>query len=61
MTELIGLGAHRLVLDTRADRDAHDRRTLRQALGTRPSKTALTYEHLDSKSEPLLWLSDAIG
>ncbi|WP_410622993.1 hypothetical protein [Amycolatopsis sp. cmx-8-4] len=31
------------------------------ALGVRPSKTELTYEHVDSTAEPLLWISDAVA
>ncbi|WP_370946760.1 hypothetical protein AB5J62_04035 [Amycolatopsis sp. cg5] len=61
ITDLLGLRAHRLVLDTRDDRNAHDKQTLRRALGNRPSTTEMTYEHLDSTAEPLLWLSDAIA
>ena len=29
--------------------------------GFRPSKTELTYEHVDSTAEPLLWISDAVA
>jgi hypothetical protein len=59
--DLLALQAHRLVLDTRDHRDGQDRRTLRQALGFQPSKTELTYEHVDSTAEPLLWISDAVA
>ena len=59
--DLLGLQAHRLVLDTREHRDSHDRQTLQLALGHRPSKTELIYEHVDSKAEPLLWISDAVA
>ncbi|WP_410639332.1 DUF3800 domain-containing protein [Amycolatopsis sp. lyj-346] len=58
---LLGLQAHRLVLDSRNHRDGHDRQTLQRALGFRPSKTELTYEHVDSTAEPLLWVSDAVA
>ncbi|WP_206795657.1 hypothetical protein [Amycolatopsis sp. MtRt-6] len=58
---LLGLRAHRLVLDSRDHRDVHDRQTLQRALGSRPSKTELTYEHVDSTAEPLLWISDAVA
>jgi hypothetical protein len=34
---------------------------LQLALGVRPSKTELTYEHVDSTAEPLLWISDAVA
>ncbi|GAA4549078.1 hypothetical protein [Amycolatopsis samaneae] len=59
--DLLTVQAHRLVLDTRGHRDVLDRRTLQRALGLRPSKTELTYEHLDSTAEPLLWISDAVA
>ncbi|WP_326955884.1 hypothetical protein [Amycolatopsis sp. NBC_01286] len=59
--DLLVLRAHRLVLDSRDHRDGHDRRTLQLALGVRPSKTELTYEHVDSTAEPLLWISDAVA
>jgi hypothetical protein len=59
--DLLSLGARRLVLDTRNERDEHDRRTLQRSLGSLPSKSELTYEHLDSTLEPLLWISDAVA
>ncbi|MEU5259115.1 hypothetical protein [Amycolatopsis sp. NPDC021455] len=59
--DLLTLRAHRLVLDTRDHRDSHDRHTLQRALGVRPSKTELIYEHVDSTAEPLLWVSDAVA
>ncbi|OXM44213.1 hypothetical protein [Amycolatopsis alba] len=61
VTDLLAKNAHRLVLDSRDHRDVHDRGTLQRALGYRPSKTELTYEHLNSTAEPLLWISDAVG
>jgi hypothetical protein len=65
MTEdLLASDAHRMVLDTRntmrgADRDKHDRETIKALLGERPSDTHLTYEHVPSTSEELLWVADA--
>lgn len=59
--DLLALKAHRLVLDTRDHRDNQDRQTLQHALGVRPSKTELIYEHVDSTAEPLLWISDAVA
>jgi hypothetical protein len=59
--DLLADGCHRLVLDTREHRNVHDKVTLQAALGARPSKTELTYEHLDSTLEPLLWISDAVA
>ncbi|WP_410656304.1 hypothetical protein [Amycolatopsis sp. lyj-112] len=61
VTDLLAKSAHRLVLDSRDHRDLHDRKTLQLTLGHRPSKTELTYEHLNSTAEPLLWISDAVG
>ena len=61
VTDLLAENAHRLVLDSRDHRDVHDRQTMQRALGHRPSKTELTYEHLNSTAEPLLWISDAVG
>ncbi|MGH3931634.1 MAG: hypothetical protein ACRDTF_16870 [Pseudonocardiaceae bacterium] len=59
--DLTTAGAHRLVLDGREGRDILDARTLRTVLGTQPSRGGLTYEHLDSTQEPLLWISDGLG
>ncbi|MEV6910768.1 hypothetical protein [Amycolatopsis sp. NPDC051071] len=59
--DLLAKNAHRLVLDSRDHRDVLDRKTMQRALGYRPSKTELTYEHLNSTAEPLLWISDAVG
>jgi hypothetical protein len=56
--DLLTRGAHRLVIDTRNVRDAHDERTLRSALGPLPSESRLVYEHVDSTSESLLWIAD---
>jgi len=46
VSDLVIDGAHRLVLDARADRDAHDQRTIRAVLGKHPRDLGLTYEHL---------------
>lgn len=60
--DLTRMGAHRLVIDTREHhRDTADRATIQRALGVRPSKTALTYEHIDSMLEPMLWISDCVA
>jgi hypothetical protein len=56
--DLLAREAHRLVIDTRNIRDAHDERTLRTALGPHPSASLLVYEHVDSTSESLLWIAD---
>lgn len=49
------------MFDSRDLRDRHDKVTLQRTLGSHPSKTELTYEHLDSAAEPLLWISDAVA
>ncbi|MFD2422048.1 hypothetical protein [Amycolatopsis pigmentata] len=59
--DLLEVGAHRLVFDSRDLRDRHDKVTLQRALGAHPSKTELTYEHMDSAAEPLLWISDTVA
>lgn len=59
--DLLALDARRLVLDSRQGRDHHDVRVLRDALGPRPSTSGLTYQHMDSTQEPLLWIADVLG
>lgn len=57
--DLLNQGGQRLVLDSRAERDIQDERTIRRALGPRASETNFVYEHLDSTAEPLLWVADS--
>ncbi|GAA1356927.1 hypothetical protein [Saccharothrix algeriensis] len=59
--DVLDLDGHRLVLDSRQERDAHDKLTIRRALGKRPRETGVVYEHLDSAVEPLLWPADIAG
>jgi hypothetical protein len=59
--DLIDRGAHRLVIDTRRAQDIHDERTLRRVLGPQPSASKLVYEHVDSTTESLLWIADAVA
>jgi len=56
--DLLARQAHRLVIDTRNQRDIHDERTMRRLLGPHPSGSKLVYEHVDSVCEPLLWIAD---
>ncbi|MFI9006941.1 DUF3800 domain-containing protein [Actinosynnema sp. NPDC053489] len=56
--DLLDLGGHRLVFDSRQNRDVFDVRTVRGVLGKRPGESPLVYEHVDSVDEPLLWLAD---
>jgi hypothetical protein len=59
--DLLDVDGHRLVLDSRETRDAHDELTIRCALGKRARDTGLVYEHINSTTEPLLWLADIAG
>jgi hypothetical protein len=59
--DLLALDGRRLVLDSRQGRDHHDVRVLRDALGPRPSRSGLTYQHMDSVHEPLLWIAGVLG
>ena len=59
--DLLKVEAHRLVLDSRGDRDRLGVRTLQAAPGTHPAATRLTYEHLDSAHELLIGAADMIG
>ncbi len=57
-TDLLARGARRMVLDSRESQDADDRHTIQTVLGGHPSATGLVYEHLNSRSEELLWIAD---
>jgi len=58
---MVKLGARRLVLDSREDRDRYDESTIRTILGGRPRDTGLTYEHLNSAHELLLGVADVVA
>lgn len=53
--------AHRLVIDSRDSQDIHDERTLRRILEPHPSASRLVYEHVNSRTEPLLWIADVVA
>jgi hypothetical protein len=55
--DLIGLGATRLVIESREGRDQNDR----HALYPRARDTSMAYEHLRPHEEPMLWAADAIA
>jgi hypothetical protein len=57
-SDLLDIEGHRLVLDSREERNAHDQLTIRIALGKHARETGLVYEHITSVEEPLLWLAD---
>ncbi|GGP80791.1 hypothetical protein GCM10010185_63370 [Saccharothrix coeruleofusca] len=59
--DLLDSGAVRLVLDTREDRDINDVHTIRTALGKLPKESQMTYEHMVSTQERLLWIADAVA
>ncbi|MET1073437.1 MAG: hypothetical protein ABWY11_12390 [Umezawaea sp.] len=57
--DLVEMRAMRLVLDTREERDIHDMRTIRRALGNNAKALGMTYEHVCSGAERLLRIADA--
>jgi len=57
--DLLAQGAHRLVLDSRAQLDRHDAATIRTAMLRHPDCKRFVYEHVDSTSESMLWVADA--
>lgn len=62
-SDLVKMSAHRLVLESRQDRDRIDRRVIRAAL-TGAGAAAdgdLVYEHLRPSEDPLLWPPDALA
>ena len=61
VADLVQTGSQRLVLDTRASRDGRDVRTIQATLGAHPSKSLLTYEHVDSAHEVLIGVADCLG
>jgi hypothetical protein len=56
--DLLARGAHRMVIDSREDRNVHDHSTLYGAMGKRPHESGLVYEHVSSTSDELLWVAD---
>jgi hypothetical protein len=59
--QLLADAAGRVVFDTREHRDKHDRVTINDVLGGHPARTEFTYEHVDSVTEPLIWIADIVG
>jgi hypothetical protein len=57
--DLLARGAHRLVLDSRAQLDTHDAATIRTVFIRQPECEKFVYEHVDSVGESLLWVADA--
>jgi hypothetical protein len=62
VTDLLNMGARRLVIDSRAERDRSDGRTIRNLQSPDcPCHWNFNYEHVDSKLEPLCWIADTAG
>lgn len=61
ITDLLKIGSHRLVIDSRAERDRFDAKTIRNQLRDQPASCNFSYDHHDSKQEPLCWIADAAG
>jgi hypothetical protein len=59
--DLVTVGAARLVLDTREDRDIHDVHTIRAVLGKQPKRSSMTCEHVVSSTERLPWIAAAVA
>ena len=56
--DLLDVRGHRVVLDSRQERDFLDAHTITRVLDKRPGESRLVYEHCTSSDEPLLWLAD---
>jgi hypothetical protein len=61
VTDLLTMGAHRLVIDSRAERDRFDGRTIGRQLRGQPVECNFSYEHVASELEPLCWIADTAG
>ncbi|MGW6934306.1 DUF3800 domain-containing protein [Lentzea sp. NPDC054927] len=61
VTDLLDVDAHRMVLDSRDQRDRHDALTIRTSLGHDALSTNLVYEHCRSTNEELLWIADVVA
>lgn len=59
--DLVKSGARRMVLDSREVRNQHDRTTIKHTLAGLGYTPAITYEHMEGPSEPLLWLADGVA
>jgi hypothetical protein len=57
--DLVERGAHRLVIDSRSQRDWNDEVTIRRVVSRHPHPVPLVYEHVSSTSEAVLWVADA--
>ena len=61
VADLLRMGTHRLVIDSRWEQDKFDAKTIHRQLRDQPDHWNFSYEHNDSKMEPLCWIADAAG
>ncbi|MEV0676743.1 DUF3800 domain-containing protein [Actinosynnema sp. NPDC050436] len=59
--DLLDNQVRRVVFDSRPGRDKLDEITIRGVLGKQAREERVVYEHLDSTSEPLVWLADIVA
>jgi hypothetical protein len=59
--DLLALGGQRLVLDSRNSRAALDNQVIRAVLRTTAPEHRPTWYHVDSSTEPIIWVSDTLG
>ena len=55
------MGAHRIVIERDENSVALDRRVIEAALAELPARSELEYAHVPGRSEPLLWIADAVA
>ena len=55
------VGARRIVVERDENTIALDRRAIESVLAGLQGRSALEYEHVPARSEPLLWIADAIA
>jgi hypothetical protein len=61
VADLLKMGAHRLVIDSRAERDRFDGKTIGKQLHGPQVDCNFSYEHNASELEPLWWIADTAG
>jgi hypothetical protein len=59
--DLLDRGAHRLVIDSRSQRDARDEATIRRTIAEHAHAVPLSYEHVSSTAEPIPWIADCVA
>lgn len=59
--DLADVGAHRLVIEQDDSLVRSDQQVLYRAVRENGVQDMLTYEHLPARSEPLLWIPDAVA